>query len=159
MIRSIILLRLYQTDLPPFKIDTINASLRLNEKILHDFDFDYDLDNLIASHKNNFVSPESELRDPWVLAPLLNFHPYWKDCSEIMLNKVSSELKDISEEQRIEDLEAVIKRCNHKSALSKEKLLKELVIDEMVSSFQVPIPIEVSKKIKNKVITPYALAD
>ena len=72
---------------------------------------------------------------------------------------VSGEFKDISEEHHIGDLDVSIKRGNHKSASSKEKLLTELAMDDTISGFQVTIPIEASNKIKNKVITPYALAD
>ena len=41
-----------------------------------------------------------------------------------MLNGVSSEFKEITEDQWMEDLEVAIKNGNNKSASSKEKKLK-----------------------------------
>ena len=55
------------------------------------------------------------------------------------------------------DLEAALERVNHKSALSQQELLEELVADGIKSSFQVPLPINTVRKIKNAVVAPYGI--
>ena len=53
----------------------------------------------------------------------------------------------------------MVERGNHKSAPSKENTLQELVIDNVWTGFQVPVPVETVKKIKGGVVEPYGIAE
>ena len=77
---------------PRFKFDTSQSSLEFNKKVLETFD--YDLEKLIPSFKNNVISPGSKLRDPILLDPLLNNHKHWKLFHEIMTEGVSCDFKE-----------------------------------------------------------------
>jgi len=89
--------------------------------------FGHDLSKLIPSFKDNVISPGSEFRDLILLDPLVNSHKYWKLFVDISKNGISIPFKPITEEQRLEDLEASLLRGNHKSALTRLDLLEELV--------------------------------
>ena len=83
-------------DPPPFRFNTCDNSLRLNEKVLENFR--YDLDKLITSHKDNIISLGSEFRDPVLLAPLPHCHPSWEDFNSIITKGVQSKFKELSED-------------------------------------------------------------
>ena len=55
-------------------------------------------------------------------------------------------------------MESAIDRGNHKSATNKLDMLESLVGDDIKAGFQVPLPIDVVRKIKNGVLAPYGIA-
>ena len=75
-----------------------------------------------------------------------------------MLHGVFCEFIPISEEQRLNDIEAAIKQGNHKSVTKNTNLLKSLVQDNIKAGFQVPIPINTTRLIVNRVLAPYGIA-
>ena len=55
-------------------------------------------------------------------------------------------------------MESAIDRGNYKSATNKLDLLESLVDDNIKAGFQVPLPIDVVYKIKNRVLAPHGIA-
>ena len=127
------------SSLPYLFIDIIGSiiSFRLVRLGLHRFNlkvlenFGYNLNKMISSFINNIISLDSEFRDLILLAPLLSYHPYWKDFLHIMRKRVTNEFNNISEDQRILDLNVAIERGNHRLVSSKEEVLQELVMDNV----------------------------
>ena len=77
----------------------------------------------------------------------------------MMENRIKCDFTEISEEQRLADLEAALQRGNHKLVSSRQDLLEELVQDDINSGFQVLIPINSLKLIKGGYLLPYGIAD
>ena len=89
------------------------------------------------------------------LRPLLHSHPYWDYFRSMIERGVEYKLEDISEEQRIKDMEQAMHRGNHKSAQDQQELLETLVQDDISAGFQLPILVEAFHNIPHAVVFPY----
>lgn len=74
MIKLIIASLTLKPELLLFKFDISRELLEFNQKILENFDFD--MEKLILSFKNNIISPGSEFHYPILLASLIQLHKY-----------------------------------------------------------------------------------
>ena len=79
---------------------------------------------------------------------------------EIISSGVSYFLEDLPEQTRKEDIEFMIKRGNHKSALSKENEEKSLENYEMEvkHGWMLPVTVECVTKIKDAGVIPIGVA-
>ena len=144
-------------DPSPFKADCSEASLNFNEKVLANFG--YDVEKVIDAQGDSVIAHGKEFRPTHVLGPLLHDHPYWKAFEQLSTSGAKCEFKELSENQRKEDLEQAIERGNHKSAASRPDLLQSLVDDDIVHGYQAPMPIRSSRLIVNGVLVPCGISD
>ena len=70
----------------------------------------------MEKQKGTMLDPGSEFRDEAELAPIWGRHEYWDQMREITFGGVSYPLSEVTEEERVEDLNFMIQRSNHKSA-------------------------------------------
>lgn len=103
------------------------------------------------------LDPGSEFRSEKDLEPLWGRHKYWDRMKAIITKGVAYPLLDISEEERIDDLEYMISRGNHKSARTPREnveILKDNYRKEVESGWTLPIPVHCLRKIKGASIIP-----
>ena len=116
------------------------------------------MDSLIRDHENA-ISPGSEFRETHVLGPLLYSHAHWDAFQDVLRNGVKFEFSKIYEDQRIYDLNKALDRGNHKSVESQPEVLKTLVQDDVNAGFQLPIPKDIVRLIKNIVVVPCGIVN
>ena len=76
---------------------------------------------------------------------------------KIISDEVSYSLENISEEERVEDLEFMMERGNHKSAqtpLDNVETLKDKYVKEVRNGWMVPLPSSYLKKLKGASVIP-----
>ena len=74
---------------------------------------DYKLDALIKDNEKNSISSCSKFRGTHVLVILLYSHPHWYSFKDVPRNGANCEFSEISEEQRIMDMNKSLDRGNH----------------------------------------------
>lgn len=120
----------------------------------------YDFIRALAKETGTRLQPGSESRTSQTLQVLLGEHEHWDKMNEIMTHGVSYSLKDLPEQIRKDDLEYMIARGNHKSAISEENevtLLKSYE-KEVEYGLMLPVTFESVTKIKGAGVIPVGLA-
>ena len=152
IIRSIISFGSAQPNPLPLTFNTNEASLEFNDSLFPNFRCD--IQKSMASQKLNLMSLGSEFRVPLLLAPLLCGYPYWSNLKHMISYGVTCDFKEITEEDRVHDMELAIYRGNHKSTTDNLRYFDNLVADDIKVGSHVPIPSSSVKKIKHGVVDP-----
>lgn len=100
----------------------------------------------------------SEFRKVPVLEPLLCNHPNWARLKGILTSGSTWELEDISEEERMSDLNEALARGNHKGAKQKPDKLMKLVQKDVDYAFGLVIPLEKITTIPGICLAPVNIA-
>jgi len=122
---------------------------------------DYDLEKTIQKQKNTILSPGSEFRSIPNLQKLLLHHEDWDEIKSIISRGCDYQLEpDPNEATRLQDLQAMLDRGNHKSAKSDENApaLMKAFDKEVSRGWLLPITIESLTKIKKLSIIPLGVA-
>ena len=85
--------------------------------------FNYNTEHATQHTKNTVLSYGSEFRSTTTLEPLLRHHQHWPAIKEIITSGASYPLHPISDEDRLSDIEYMLQRGNHKSALEADNKL------------------------------------
>ena len=93
-----------------------------NTKLLKSYGFD--VKRAIQTDKNTSLSYGSEFRSANDLQPLLRHHTNWPAIKELIQNGVSYPLEDISEYDRIRDIEYMLRQGNHKQRCTRKIIYK-----------------------------------
>ena len=99
---------------PPFNFNLTEAAAVENFKVLSDNNMD--LDKIIRSSAFSPISYGSEFKDSSLLEPIFSKHPHWLKMKNILDNGSSFPLEEISDQDRLGDLQGAIAKGNHKSA-------------------------------------------
>ena len=91
-------------------------------KLLRDQDFN--LENILNSEPN-ITSYGSEFKPVPELEPLLHLHPRWSEMKKKLLEGATFPVIKLDDETRLQDIEAMKIRGNHKSAQIHEKYLAD----------------------------------
>ena len=129
-----------------------------NTKLLKSYGFD--VERATQTDKNTSLSYGSEFRSAKDLQPLLRHHTNWPAIKELIQNGVSYPLEDISEYDRIRDIEYMLRRGNHKSAEIKENkgALEKSFTKEVKYQWCIPLLPSCIKLIPGASITPLGVA-
>jgi hypothetical protein len=107
-----------------------------NTKILEERG--YDLETVIQQNTGSTISHGSEFRDEETLRAILGNHPYYNDFKPFLSQGVDFVFtEEITEEVRVEELEANLERGNHKSAQGQEETLSKLLAKDVKHGFAV----------------------
>ena len=140
----------------PIKYAFTNVAMLHNSKILKRHN--YDIDNLISSYPGSDLSYGSEFRPTSILEPLLHKYHSWEQFQKYCTSGFNAEFNDLSDEQRLKDMQAALLCGNHKSAKDNVEVLKENIIKETRTGFQFPFSPDDIKKIKGAMVAPYGVA-
>jgi hypothetical protein len=139
-------------DDPPVKFATDEASLAHNAKLLNRFDFD--LAELLDHFADTTLGYGSEFRPTEQLDRIFQGHPNFS-FFRITLNFFK---EDISEEQRVRELEANLERGNHKSATSRPEVTESQLHKDVQHGFSLPFSRNLVKRLRGALVQPCSLA-
>ena len=99
-----------------------------------------DLDKIIRSSAFSPISYGSEFKDSSLLEPIFIKHPNWPKMKNILDNGSSFPLEEISEQDRLGDLQGAIAKGNHKSASDdREPILTRKMEAEVKRGWTIPL--------------------
>lgn len=118
--------------------------------------YKWDFVRAIEKHKRTILDPGSEFRDEQSLEPLWAKHAHWPKMRQIISHGVDYPLDDISEEEQTADLEFMINRGNHKSAMEPESASKlfDNYTAEVERGWMLPLPVKCLKKLTGAAVIP-----
>ena len=142
-----------KTPLPPefiFELSESAASHNLN--ILNKYS--NNLGEALRANENSPLGYGSEFRKPHELKKVFGFHPLWSRMESILKYGSNWPLEEISEENRKRDLDDALSFGNHKGAIAKPELLKNLINKDVIHGYSLPIPLSSVKSIPGLVMAP-----
>lgn len=129
--------------------EAIEHNTRLLEK------FDFDLERLLESNQGTTLSHGSEFGPVGSLALFLSDHPLFPYMSKVFTRGMDYSFHtELSEEARVAELEAQIRRGNHKSAQDERDTVVELLMKEVQHGFAIPIDGSVVPRMKGEMVQP-----
>ena len=117
------------------------------------------MERLLNPAERCTTSYGSEFKEVTELRGLLSKHPRWKDLKEKLENGCEYHLKDLPEDQRVQDLQERVRRGNHKSAEKQEAFLSDAMRKEVEKGWALIIPEEKALEIPLIEIAPLGVAE
>ncbi len=137
---------------PEFMFESTSKAAQRNFMILKKYNFD--LATAIEAQKSSPLGYGSEFLPPKTLQKIFASHPLWKRM-EFLLTKGSKwPLTELSERDRIEDLNKALQFGNHKGALQKPELLKKLISDNIMFGYRLVVPRGKIARLPNACLAP-----
>ena len=100
----------------------------------------------------------SEFRPPKALQALIGNHPLWPRINSILTVGSLWDVAPISEDLRVASVEAHLERGNHKSAEERPAILRDLLIEDVVHGFTLPVPASSILSIPGAEVAPMGIA-
>ena len=116
--------------------------------------FDNNLGKALGAQQDSPLGYGSEFRKAELLEKLLNRHPNWERFKNLLNNGSIWPLAEISEEERIKDVEEALTFGNHKGATTKPDLLKLLVNNDVIHGFALPLHLDKIIRIQGILLAP-----
>ncbi|OEU12035.1 hypothetical protein FRACYDRAFT_245162 [Fragilariopsis cylindrus CCMP1102] len=136
---------------PPFKFAATDHARAYNTELL--IDHDHDLSKILEANQHTTVAYGSEFWELSDLEAVFGRHPNFDFFSEILTNGMDYHFDfDLTEDERMAELEANLERGNHNSAKDDEEVLIKMAYKEVKHGFMVPVSVEIVKEIKNAMI-------
>ena len=117
-----------------------------------------DLDAAIRAQPFSGITPGSEFRPVDVLAPLCSGHPLWPRVRQYLTQGTECSMTPIAETDCLQDLQLMLARGNHKSALDDIKQVTSMLKDEVHHMWQLPLPPRAVLELPGAVLAPVGLA-
>ena len=141
----------------PVEFSTAKEALLKNSELLEAYD--YDLERLLAAFPSTTLDPGSEFRPLEQLEKVLGSHPKFDSFRPILIEGMRYEFRrELSEEERIKELGAMLERGNHKSAKDDTAEVERLLGKDVEHGFSLPVLTSIVKKIKWAMVQPAGLA-
>ena len=142
---------------PPFRFEATIAAAEYNGKILARSGFD--IGRVLAEHKDTTLGYGCEFRSPAELKPLLGRHRHFKLLEDLLRNGMSYFYKvELTEAERVDELNAILQRGNHKSATNESKQVSLLLEKDVTHGFSVPVPVDTIRLIPGAAVQPLGMA-
>ena len=141
---------------PSFKFEVSDDAAEFNMNKLKDHNFD--LDHLL-NEKSSVTRYGSEFKSTSELEPLLGCHPRWREMKDRLENGSFFPISEVTEEVRLQDIEATKKRGNHKSAEKHESYLAEAFTKEVKKGWILLLPDKEVENIPDLELAPMGVAD
>jgi hypothetical protein len=117
-----------------------------------------DLAQAIIADGNSPLQYGSEFRPKSILAPLLCHHPNWPYINELLTTGCSFIAPPLLEPDRLTQIELALSFGNHKGALNKPQQLIDLLHDDIIHGYNLPVSIDMVHKIPGLVLSPMNIA-
>jgi hypothetical protein len=141
---------------PPFKFEATAEAAEHNGKILARAGFD--VGRVLEAHQLSTLGYGCEFRHPDQLKPLLGRHRHFPLLRDLLTEGMSYFYKvKLTEEERAEELEAILSRGNHKSATVESHHVSNLLAKDVTHGFSVPIPIDIIRLIVGASVQPLGM--
>ena len=144
-------------EAPPFRFDMSPASVNFNTALIKTYN--YDIEKIITESSSSTIAHGSEFRPLDQLASIYGKHELFPFFANIMVEgmkyKVTEELTEI---ERVAELDLTMKRGNHKSAASEPEVLRKKVTTDVEYGFAIPIRGSEVPKIPNAMVQPVGIA-
>ena len=140
-----------------FRFTVDSSAAEHNLSILEDFDLD--LQRAIHAVGGTTLQPGSEFKPSDILESIFAPHPLWGSMKETLDNGIFYPLTDISEEERMNDLDEALTRGNHKSARDKPATLQHLIEADVSQGFALPLPVHCTRRIPGVILAPLGIAE
>ena len=141
---------------PLFRFDVSDEAARFNMNLLKKNNFN--LEKLLNATPS-ITSYGSEFKSANELEPLLKLHPRWKELKKKLRHGACFPVKEVEDNIRLQDMEAMKIRGNHKSATKHEKYLADAFIKEVEKGWILLLPDEEAKNIPGLELAPMGVAD
>ena len=105
---------------PAFSFEVLDEAAEFNMKMLKDHNFNL---HHLLNEKSSVTRYGSEFKSTRELEPLLGYHPRWKDMKDRLENGSCFPISEVTEKVRLQDIEAIKARGNHKSGENHETYL------------------------------------
>jgi hypothetical protein len=141
---------------PPFSFQLTREASHKNFCILRKFGT---LEATIRAHPNTPLDYGSEFRPPGQLEQILQSHPNWSEFRRLIENGSDWPLAEISEAERKMDVEEALAFGNHKGAETNYTLLRELITDDVIHGYSLPLPLDKIHLLPNILIAPMNIVE
>lgn len=124
--------------------------------------YEYDFEKAVAAEENSILTPGSEFRSIDNIAKIWKHRENWKKIRSILAHGCIYPLdKEQPEEIRKKDLEEMVKRGNHKSALTTDHkaVLEKIQKKEVRQGFTFPLTVDCLLKLKGAAVIPMGVHD
>ena len=142
---------------PKFRFDICKETAEFNFNLLKENNFD--LEELLNPEEKCITNYGSEFKSVEDLAELLHRHPRWDALKEKLEKGCEFPVEDLSEELRQLDLEAALKRGNHKSAEKHAAHLEKAMSKEIKKGWNLLLLEEDAMKIPDLELAPMGVAE
>jgi hypothetical protein len=140
-------------EAPPVRFDTSPESLQFNSDLLQSFDFDFE--RFLATQGSTTLGFGSEFRPLEQLDQILGKHPVFPFFREILTLGMDYKFTtELSEAQRLEELDANVKRGNHKSAEAEPVKVAALLGKDVRHGFSLPVLPSLVYKLAKALVQP-----
>ncbi len=137
---------------PEFKFELSEEAMKQNLAVLEKYDFN--LGRVLEAQQDSPLGPGKEFKRPVVLESVFCLHPLWQHMKDFLNDGSKWPLDEISEEERVKDLNEVLTFGNHKGALAKPELLLKLIGKDVKYGCSAPIPLNSVKRIPGLEMAP-----
>ena len=142
---------------PEFKFHMTSSAAQHNWTVLKKYDLD--LQTALNAQKHTQLYYGSEFRPPEILEPLLKHHPLWPRLSDQLNNGAFFPLNELSEEERIQDLNEALEFGNHKGADDNPELFEKMMKADVDAGYSLIIPRDKVTLLKGALMSPMNIAD
>jgi hypothetical protein len=115
------------------------------------------ISNVLDAHQHTFLKYGSEFRPIRTLEKLLMHHHRWPKFKSIIENGSSWPLTEIADDTRQAKNEELLKRGNHKSAISYAEELSNILVKEVGQGWMIPIPTTYICNLHNAEVAPVGI--
>ena len=142
---------------PPVEFSTSAEAVLRNSELLAAYD--YDLERLLTAFPSTTLDPGSEFRPIDQLEKVLGSHPKFDSFRPVLTEGMRYEfLRELSEEERLKELGAMLARGNHKSAKDESDEVERLLAKDVKHGFSLPVLASIIRKIKGAMVQPAGIA-
>jgi hypothetical protein len=152
-IQSVAKTKVRTPDAPPVRFDTTPEGLQFNSDLLRDFD--YDLEKFMESQSSTTMGYGAEFRPLEQLNKIFHSHPVFPFFREILSFGMDYRFtSELTEEERIAELDANVKRGNHKSAEASPAKVTALLAKDVRHGFSLPVLPSLAYKLVGALVQP-----
>jgi hypothetical protein len=142
---------------PPVRFDVHQHDLQFNSELLRDYD--YDFEKFLAEQSGSTLDFGSEFRPLDQLIQVLGTHPNFPELSEIVTTGMPYRYEvELSEEERVTELTAMLERGNHKSAKDEPAEVSKLLLKDVTHGFSMPVLPSIIPKLMKALVQPFGMA-
>jgi hypothetical protein len=140
----------------PIRFEMSERASAINAEVLRNVDFD--LGRLILEHGSSTLGFGSEFRKVAELRPLIGRHPHFARLEKLLTEGMQYVFeRELSPEERVDEVAAMLSRGNHKSAQTEPERVGELLAKDVTHGFTIPLPIAVVELIPGSLAQPLGL--
>jgi hypothetical protein len=159
IIKTILNCDLPQLQPSPWNFNRTLEAAKQNTTRLSQLNFD--MEAATQNPPNTIMCYGTEFKPHHILEPLLKHHQDWNQMKSIVTKGVEYPLNPIKEQDRLNDIKAMIERGNHKSAQTPDnkKALDKAFTKETLHQWAIPLLPECIPQIPGASVTPLGVAE